>query len=85
MTLRQLLTIIVLVVALVTAVQPARAEALEPTVIVLIISGAVVLVAVLAVLIIANVTDYQRGIRTEAPLRAPLMVASYRLATAQSP
>ena len=85
MTFRRLLTILVLVVVLVTVVRPARAEALEPTVIILIISGAIVLVAVLAVLIIANVSEHRRGIRTEEPPRGPVIVAWQAPATAESP
>ena len=75
MTLRRLLAVVMLVVVLVTFVRPAQAEALEPTVIILIISGAIVVVAVLAVLIIANVAEHRRGIRTQEQQRGPLVVA----------
>ncbi len=61
MTARQVLTILVLVVLLVTAVQTARAEAFEPTTILLIIGGAVIIIAIVAVLVIANVREHQRG------------------------
>jgi len=37
------------------------------------------------VLIIANVSDYRRGIRTEEPPRGPVIVAWQAPATAESP
>ena len=72
MTPRQTLTILILVVLLVTAVQPARAEAFEPTTILLIIGGAVVIIAIVAVLVIANVREHQRGAAL-APASRPLL------------
>ena len=63
MRLRRLLALILVVTVLVTFVQPARAEALEPTLIVLIVSAGIVVVTLIAFLIIANVTEYQRGTR----------------------
>ena len=65
MSWRRSLAVVLLVVMIVTLARPARAEALEPTTIILIVSGAIVLVAVLVVLIIANVSDYQRRGRVE--------------------
>src|SRR5262249_45014998 len=85
MTLRRLLTILVLVVVLVTVVPPARAEAVERTRLILTVSGAIGLVAVLAVLIIANVTEHRRGIRTGEPPRGPVIVAWQAPAAAESP
>ncbi|OLC01334.1 MAG: hypothetical protein AUH30_00285 [Candidatus Rokubacteria bacterium 13_1_40CM_68_15] len=85
MTLRRLLAVVMLVVVLVTFVRPAQAEALEPTVIILIISGAIVVVAVLAVLIIANVAEHRRGIRTQEQQRGPLVVAWQPPTTVESP
>jgi hypothetical protein len=58
---KRIAAILVLVVVLVTAVQPARAEAFEPTTVVLLIGGAVVVVALVALLVIANVRERQRG------------------------
>src|SRR5262249_22136053 len=71
MRLRRLLTILVLVVVLVTVVRPARAEALEPTIIVLIISGAIVVVAERALLLLASGTRYPRRVTAKPPPRRP--------------
>ena len=65
MTPRRLLAVVMLVVVLVTFVRPAQAEALEPMTIILIVSGAIVVVTLLAVLIISNVEEHRRGIRTQ--------------------
>ena len=75
MSWRRSLAIVLLVVMIVTLARPARAEALEPTTIILIVSGAIVLVAVLVVLIVANVTDYQRRGRAENTDGPPLVLA----------
>ncbi len=58
---RRFLALLVAVVFLAVVVQPARAEALEPTTILLIVGAGVAVVLVLAVVIIANIRDYQRG------------------------
>jgi hypothetical protein len=67
MTPRQLLIVLLVATVLVTAIRPARAEAIEPTTIMLIASAAVVVVVIVAYLIIANVESYRRGDRVEAP------------------
>jgi uncharacterized membrane protein YozB (DUF420 family) len=66
MTPRRLLAVVMLVMVLVTFVRPAQAEALEPMTIILIVSGAIVVVTLLAVLIISNVEEHRRGIRTQS-------------------
>ena len=81
---RRLLALVVVVIVLVTFVQPARAEALEPTVIILIVSGAIVLVAVIAVVIIANVMEHRRGIRTRVD-EGPVLVVWQGPAPLESP
>ena len=83
MTTRRGLVILLVVILLVTFVRPARAEALEPTLILLIVSGAIVVVALLAVLIIANVTEYRRGTRTQTD-DGPVVVA-WRAPMTESP
>jgi len=55
MSLRQTLALVVLVAVLITAVTPARAEAMEPMVISLIVGAAVIVVVIVAFLIVANV------------------------------
>jgi uncharacterized membrane protein YozB (DUF420 family) len=58
---KRIAAILVLVVVLVTAVQPTRAEAFEPTTVMLLVGGAVVIIALVAVLVIANIRERQRG------------------------
>ncbi len=70
----KLATILILVAVLVTAVQPARAEAFEPTTVLLIAGGVAVVVALVAVLVIANVREHQRGEAAVAP-DAPRLIA----------
>jgi type VI protein secretion system component VasK len=69
MTPGRLVTLIVLVVFAAVTLQPAPAEALEPTTVLLIVGGAVIVVALVALLVIANIRERQRG-EAEAP--APL-------------
>jgi hypothetical protein len=57
----RLVALVLAVVLTVVLVQPARAEALEPTTIILIASAAVAVVLVIAVVIIANIYDTQQG------------------------
>ena len=83
MTRRRLFAVVVLAVLLITFVRPARAEALEPTIVILIVSGAIVVVTLIAVLIIANVTEHRRGIRTQDE-DAPVLLA-WQPAGTQSP
>lgn len=71
---KKLATILVLVAVLVTAVQPARAEAFEPTTVLLIIGGVAVVIALVAVLVIANVREHQRGEAAVTPEAPPLVV-----------
>jgi len=71
---KRIAAILVLVVVLVTAVQPARAEAFEPTTVALLIGGAVVVVALVALLVIANVRERQRG-EADLPPTPPKLLA----------
>ena len=84
MTRHRLFAVVILVVLLVTFVRPARAEALEPMTVILIVSGAIVVIALVAVLIIANVTEYRRGTRAQEH-DGPLILAWQAPATTQSP
>ena len=64
----------VLVVVAATVVQPARAEALEPTIAISLGAIAIGLITIIAVVVIANVRDSQRGSAAEEG--APTIVAS---------
>ena len=55
MNIRQTLALVVLIAVLITAVTPARAEAMEPMVISLIVGAAVIVVVIVAFLIVANI------------------------------
>ncbi len=66
MKLRRLLALIVLVAFAVVTLQPTPAEAIEPTTMLLLIGGAVIVVALVALLVIANIREHQRG-EAEAP------------------
>lgn len=66
MTPRRLLALIVLAAFAVVTLQPTPAEAFEPTTVLLIIGGAVIVVALVALLVIANIREHQRG-EAEAP------------------
>jgi hypothetical protein len=55
MSIRQTLVIIVLIAVLITAVTPARAEAIEPMTISLIVGAAVIVVVIVGFLIVANI------------------------------
>ena len=61
MNITRLLAVILTVALLAVLVQPARAEALEPTTILLIAGVAVAVVLVIVVVVIANLRESQRG------------------------
>lgn len=63
--------VLLVAVLLATVAQPARAEAMDPILISLAISGAIVLVALIAILIIANASEgrRRRGEDTTPPER----------------
>jgi len=63
--------VLLLAVLLATVAQPARAEAMDPILISLAISGAIVVVAIIAILIIANASEgkRRRGEDTTPPER----------------
>ena len=52
--------VLLVAVLLATVVQPARAEAMDPILISLAISGAIVVIAIIAILIIANASEGRR-------------------------
>ena len=70
MTYKRWLTLIVLVAFTAMVAQPAPAEAFEPTTVMLIVGGVVIVVALVALLVIANVRERQRG-EAEAPTAPP--------------
>ena len=75
MTARQLLCIVLLVAVGVMAVQPAPAEALEPTLMILLITTGVALVAIIGVLLIGAAHERQyRSAGLTAP-EEPVLVA----------
>jgi hypothetical protein len=63
--------VLLVAVLLATVVQPARAEAMDPILISLAISGAIVVIAIIAILIIANASEgrRRRGEDTTPPER----------------
>jgi hypothetical protein len=63
--------VLLVAVLLATVAQPARAEAMDPILISLAISGAIVVVAIIAILIIANASEgkRRRGEDTTPPER----------------
>jgi hypothetical protein len=65
------LCVLLVAVLLATVAQPARAEAMDPILISLAISGAIVVVAIIAILIIANASEgkRRRGEDTTPPER----------------
>jgi uncharacterized membrane protein len=88
MTPYRMIALVLVVALLLTAVTPARAEAMEIGTILLLVGVGVAVVIVVAFLIIANVTDRQRA---EAPADrppadgAPLVLVTYVSPPAQSP
>jgi heme/copper-type cytochrome/quinol oxidase subunit 2 len=63
--------VLLVAVLLATVAQPARAEAMDPILISLIVSGAIVVIALIAILIIANASEghRRRGEDTTPPER----------------
>lgn len=61
MTFTKALSLVLVVAFVLLVVAPARAEAMEPTTILLIAGAAVVLIVLVAYVIIANVREHQRG------------------------
>jgi uncharacterized membrane protein len=88
MTPYRMIALVLVVALLLTAVTPARAEAMEIGTILLLVGVGVAVVIVIAFLIIANVTDRQRA---EVPADrspadgAPLVLVTYVSPPAQSP
>ena len=76
MTLTKWVCVVLLAALAGMLVQPARAEALEPMFISLIVGAAVVVVVLVAILIIANVTEgRQRTVGQAVPEPVTLLVA----------
>ncbi len=84
MTFTKCVCVVLLVALGVMVVHPARAEALEPMFISLIVSGAVVVLVLVAILIIANVTEgRQRTVQAVPGPVAPLL--ALQTAATESP
>ena len=75
MTFAKCVCVVLLATLLVMVVRPARAEALEPVFISMIVSGAIVVIALVAILIIANMSEGRRRSSVEMPERAAPLVA----------
>jgi len=77
--------VVLVAVLLATVAQPARAEAMDPILISLIVSGAIVVVALIAILIIANASEgrRRRGEDTTPPGR--IVAYQYVVIGTQSP
>ena len=86
MTFSKLVCVVLLVTVLVLVVKPARAEAMDPILISIIISGAIVVVALVAILVIANMSEGRRR-SSEAPAEPPAPLVALDVATpeGQSP
>ena len=69
--------VLLVAVLLATVAQPARAEAMDPIIISLIVSGAIVVVALIAILIIANASEGRRR-RGEDPTPLERLVVAYQ-------
>ena len=68
MTATRLIALVLLVAISAVTLQPARAEALEPTITILIVSAAVAVLIVVVVVVIANVRESQKGAAAPPPL-----------------
>ena len=83
-----MIALVLVVALLLTAVTPARAEAMEIGTILLLVGVGVAVVMIVAFLIIANVTDRQRAHvpANQSPADgAPLVLVTYLSPPAQSP
>jgi hypothetical protein len=69
MSATRLIAILLLVTVSGVLVQPARAEAIEPNVVLLLVGVGVAVIIVVVVVIIANVRESQRGTAAETPVR----------------
>ena len=85
MRLSKWICVVLVAVLLATVAQPARAEAMDPILISLIVSGAIVVVALIAILIIANASEgrRRRGEDTAPPER--IVAYQYVVIGTQSP
>ena len=73
----KLISVLVLVVFALTLVQPAKAEAMEPTTVIAIVGVAIALIAIIVVVVIANTRDRQTGDEASVPRDSvPLVLAS---------
>jgi hypothetical protein len=68
--------VLLVAVLLATVVQPARAEAMDPILISLAISGAIVVIAIIAILIIANASEGRR--RRSEDTTPPERIVAYQ-------
>jgi uncharacterized membrane protein len=88
MTPYRMIALVLVVALLITAVTPARAEAMEITTILLLVSVGVAVVILVAFLIIANVADRQRAEVPADQWKAdgtPLVLVTYLAPPAESP
>ena len=84
MTFTKCVCVLLLAALGVMVVQPARAEALEPMFISLIVSAGIVVVVLVAILIIANVTEGRQ--RTSQAVPGPVApLVALQTATTESP
>jgi hypothetical protein len=84
MTPHRTLAFVLLVALLLTAVTPARAEAVEATTILFIAGAAVVIVILVTYLVIANVRGERRA-AVEPADAAPLVLVALHVPPAESP
>ena len=85
MTPYRMIALVLVIALLVTAVTPARAEAMEAGTILLIVGAAVVVLILVVYLVVANVKE-RRERRAEAPSDgAPLVLVSLDGPEAESP
>ena len=82
MNITRCLAVILTVALLAVLVQPAPAEALEPTTIILIASAAVAVVLIIVVVVIANVRESQRGENPDSPVLVAQLIP---VAASQTP
>jgi hypothetical protein len=75
--------VVLLTALLVMVVQPGRAEALDPIVISLIVSAGICVIALVAILVIANMSEGR--MRSSQPVSPPLVAYAIPASVFQSP
>ncbi len=85
MTFKRCVCIVLLAALAAVVVQPARAEAMEPMTIMLIVGAGIAVVALIAILIIANASEgKRRSAEVSTALGAPPLVV-FQTSAAESP